>query len=154
MRGPDYLLTARHVHPGVHTPEDYATRHREALETAARAYPNLTHRMPWRYEGPLPEPFVSRGVWVIRCACGNAPALAPEWGGVARCYEVGCGAVYEHVALPSDAATIERLLLLRPKLEHRNWELPETVDDLRRENLAHGVPDGATVPVAEPVVVQ
>jgi hypothetical protein len=35
-------------------------------------------------------------------------------------------------------AEIEAILLARPLPAQRNWSIPETLDDLRRENREHG----------------
>ena len=47
------------------------------------------------------------------------------------------------VVMPADREEIERLLLLRPGWQfnapRRNWDIGETVADLRRQNLEHGV---------------
>jgi hypothetical protein len=81
--------------------------------------------------------FVAGGRWQLRCTtpeCGNCPAVQPEWG-LALCWD--CGAIYEGLSVP-DAEAIERVLLRR-LMVHRNWMPPETVADLERENLAHGL---------------
>lgn len=44
-----------------------------------------------------------------------------------------------NIIIPRDFQEIERLLLKRPDPQRRNWLAYETVDDIRRENLAHGV---------------
>jgi hypothetical protein len=63
--------------------------------------------------------------------------VAPEWRGLACCYE--CGAIYERLELPAKADEIERLLVARPDLQTRNWRQGETVADLHAENRAHGI---------------
>lgn len=49
---------------------------------------------------PLPYPDVALeadDVLRLRCSCGNAPAVDPEWR-LACCYE--CGLIYTDVTLP------------------------------------------------------
>lgn len=131
MLNPSFLMTARHVHPRVNTEADYRARQAEALAALARAYPNL----PWqgaRVVAELPSAFVSGGRWLVECSCGNCPALAPEWGGLALCYE--CGAVYEGVAQPVDAEEIERLLVARKHPSMRYWNPTQAVETLRADN--------------------
>jgi hypothetical protein len=90
--------------------------------------------------------YVSGGVWVARC---------PEAGcrGVEMvrfsdrqffCCECRNASVGHHpilVELPDEhvAETVDRILELRPVPASRNWRPDESVDDLKRENLMHGV---------------
>lgn len=130
------------MHPGVNTLEDYRRKHAEALARGRLAYPNLDWPTPW-VSSVHPPVFVSGGMWQVRCAtpgCGNAPMVSPEWR-VALCWD--CGAVYEGLAIPADAAEIERVLVLRQHLGWRNWNWPmldgsESVDVLRAQNLEMG----------------
>ncbi|MGE0464598.1 MAG: hypothetical protein AB7Q16_24790 [Vicinamibacterales bacterium] len=133
---PRCLKSARHVHPGVRTPAEYHARQAQAITEGRRLYPELPWRDPW-HSLERPPVFVSGGKWLIECACGNCPAVAPEWEGLACCYE--CGAVYTGLVLPPEADEIERLLVARPRLGNRNWVPGEPLELLRLENRMHGV---------------
>ena len=43
------------------------------------------------------------------------------------------------VVMPNYRAEIERLLLKRPDPTRRNWLIGETIEQLRMENIAHGI---------------
>jgi len=93
--------------------------------------------------------FVSGGCWVCLCPCGNAPAVDPEWR-LAACFE--CGAIYHGIDVPKEWRNMERVLVARPKMAHRNAVAPpESVDSLVAENEAHGdpVPDDLKKPKTE-----
>lgn len=79
---------------------------------------------------------ISGGKWLVRCVCGNAPSVAPEWR-LALCFE--CGAVYEDLVLPDAQPDITAALLERPSPSQRHWTPGETADDLRAENRRNGV---------------
>lgn len=51
---------------------------------------------------------------------------------------VPCGTEFS-VRFPAERLEIERLLNLRPHRRNRNWHPHESVDDLKAENLRHGV---------------
>lgn len=137
-RAPRCLLGPRHVHPGVNTEADYRRRHLEAILKGRKKYPNLDWQNPWPTVA-RPPVYVSGGMVQIRCAtpgCGNCPAVSPEWR-LALCWD--CGAIYEGLELPEDFDAIARLLVARPELSTRNWLPGETVEDLERENVEHGI---------------
>lgn len=140
MFNPDFLLTAKHVHPRVNSADDYRARQREAIDALRVQYPNLPWTLP-HVVAPNPAAFVSGGRWLVECRCGNCPALAPEWGGLALCYE--CGAVYEGVDLPSEAIDIERLLVQRDQPSMRYWNPAITVEALREQNATLGIVEAA-----------
>jgi hypothetical protein len=68
------------------------------------------------------------------CECGMFVLRAEP---MACCAE--CGNLYRSVEMPAELSTLAALLLARPKREHQNWQPTETIDDIRRENLEHGV---------------
>jgi hypothetical protein len=68
--------------------------------------------------------------------------LAPEWGGLALCYE--CGAVYEGVEMPEIAQEIERLLVVRTSYAVRYWSPHISLEHLMEENKMMGVGDGVS----------
>ncbi len=132
---PRCLKTPRHVHPGVRTPADYRARQAQAIRDGRALYPDLPWRDPWPC-AERPPVFVSGGKWLVVCACGNCPSVAPEWAGLACCYE--CGAMYEGLVLPGRAAEIEQALVVRPGLAARHWTPALSVEDLLAENAAQG----------------
>jgi hypothetical protein len=152
---PSVIKSPRHVHPRVRTADDYRARQREHIQEGRRQYAALAWRDPWLCLD-RPPVFISAGKWLIECACGNCPSVAPEWGGLACCFE--CGAVYEGLEMPSDAAAIEAVLVQRPSLNARHWEPGTTVEDLLAQDrppitltdLERPTPDAA--PAAEEVV--
>lgn len=135
MIGPPYLLGATDVHPYVRDRETYVALHRMKQQQKIEAFPRMGFRAPWRCEDRL-DVFISGGVILIRCACGNAPVVE-RVSRIALCFT--CGAIYQDIDLPIHLDEIERVLCARPMLETRHWARPETVDDLQRENIAHGV---------------
>jgi len=130
-----HLLTP--ADPEMHyakSPEDYQHMQERTLQKVnARRSPS-DHRAVWTFVGEQPPVYVAMGKWVLRCACGNAPSVHPEWH-VARCFE--CGAVYEHVTMPAQAREIERVLIERP-MKNRGWLPTETLDELQADNERHG----------------
>lgn len=132
----DELYTPLHVH-GAATPAEYRAAQRRFLANRRQARPDLpTPRQPRPAAGPPPEAFVSGGKWVIRCSCGNAPSVHPDWR-LALCFE--CGASYEGVVIPAQRRAIEQALLTRPQARQRHWTPGETADDLTAENRRNGV---------------
>jgi hypothetical protein len=79
---------------------------------------------------------IEHGRWIADCACGSGVNVQPGWP-EARC--LGCGAVYSDVVFPLNRAAIEAVLVKRPGLANRNWWPSESLEDLERENDAHGV---------------
>jgi hypothetical protein len=76
---------------------------------------------------------------VVDCpVCSDALKLAPG-DSLFACW--GCGAEAE-VVWPVNPAAIERLLLMRPLAQSRNWLPGETLHDLLAENIAHGIGPG------------
>ncbi len=139
MKLPSYPAIGRPPHEfgaACTSPAAWVGMMTQHLRAFARQYPLKPHGTP-HTETLTGSPLVRHGVWKIACSCGEHPVYSPEWG-LACCFH--CGAVYDGIPLPPMLAEIERLLLLRPVMVHRNWCPPETVDDLRAENLAHGDP--------------
>jgi hypothetical protein len=79
------------------------------------------------------------GRWIVDCGsrlCTSALMLPPGTP-IMRCWD--CEFVTEDIIWPEAVGLIENLLLMRPDEKTRNWEPGETVDDLVRENLRHGI---------------
>ena len=91
--------------------------------------------------------YVNHGRWVADCeACRSALRVSP--GDEFTCLE--CGHHDADVFWPDDWADIDAVLALRPSILNRNWLPGETLDDLRAENLEHGlVPGMPSPPVGE-----
>jgi len=112
------------------TPETYREQQRKHLaKNPAAADPYVVpHQI---------AAFIGGGFWRVHCRCREAPHADPEWG-LSCCF--GCGAIYEHVMFPPDWRAIEDLLVKRPVQWMRNWQMPETLEQLRVEQLAMGDP--------------
>jgi hypothetical protein len=87
---------------------------------------------------------VSTGRWVADCPnCGGGVAL---WRENVRACCLTCGCVYSGIDWPDAAemAEAEAILLARPPA-NQAWrrDIGETLDDLRRENEAAGLPVAA-----------
>lgn len=85
---------------------------------------------------------VNHGRWLTACPfCASQQHASPsdQWFYCAHCHNEAVGSASVPVVWPNDAAAIEALLLGRPFRENRNWEPGESVEDLGRENVEHGV---------------
>lgn len=80
------------------------------------------------------------GRWVADCPrCPSALQMAPQ-DPFFKCLD--CGAPAEVVWPPEEIRlSIERLLLMRPRVEWQSWEPGETLTDLMKENALLGVFD-------------
>lgn len=88
------------------------------------------------------------GRWIVRCLiCADALKLAPRTP-LFQCWTCGLEA---EVLWPVNTAAIERLLMMRPLEQTRNWLPGETLTDLLEENVLHGV--GLTQPGDEIQIV-
>jgi hypothetical protein len=89
---------------------------------------------------------INHNLWIADCECAGAEAVdpgQPEQGFFCfSCYNIIHGGLPRRVVYPKDAvrAKLEQRLLLRPDVLTRNWVPTETVEDLERENVAHGLP--------------
>jgi hypothetical protein len=129
----DRLIYPRDIHPFAGSPEAYCAQQRAALVRKRAAFPHAGYPEPWVSVGIAPVK-ISDGHWQLVCACGNYPAYDPTWA-LACCFR--CGAIYRQ-APPVEWREIEAVLLKRPRPTSRHWLPGETLEDLRRENLAHG----------------
>ena len=80
--------------------------------------------------------YVNHGRWVVDCPepyCGGA-AIAETVFVCNNCKRV------EPVEWPEYKTLIDDVLNVRPVPQTRNWIPGETVNDLKRENKAHGLP--------------
>lgn len=76
--------------------------------------------------------------WIAMCVCHGAQVAAKT---DRRFFCVDCGRGWVTVNWPSDedVTAIEQVLSLRPDRHTRSWDPGESVDDLREQNLLHGV---------------
>ena len=110
-----------------------------------------------RRSGQLPPPLSSvaegaepayarvyRGTWIADCPAAGCAGAEAVWKTTrllwcATCHNADIGGAWRPVLVPDDAFAIEAALMRRPVEQSRNWQLPETVDDLLRENAEHGL---------------
>ena len=121
------------------TPEAYLRAFQRHRAREQRCRPSSHLRWPALHRVTMATPIVRQGRWLITCPCGNYPVYDPEWH-LAVCFD--CAAVYQ-VAPPPRWQEIEATLMRRPDVHTRNYEAHETLADLRRENDAHGLGEGA-----------
>ena len=120
-------------HHKVKTADDYLTfATRQIQKLRATGYTDLAihdDHTPKRAR-------IDWGRWVIDCECGAGNAVDPEWP-FAAC--PACGAVHRNILYPPNREAIEAALNARPNQRNRFWNPDETLDQLRTENLAHGL---------------
>lgn len=91
--------------------------------------------------------YVNWGRWVADCplGCGGAERPAAEWFVCRECGNDRANGERIPVAWPApeDIAAIEAALMVRP-LQHRHWNLNESIGALLVENVAHGLFDSRT----------
>ena len=95
---------------------------------------NVLLRMP----GPPLTAYVSAGRWVADCpACNGGIAC---WSENPKGACLSCGRIWL-IRFPQHWQQAEALLDRRPYVRTQNWHphLGETVEQLRAENLAHGI---------------
>ncbi len=79
--------------------------------------------------------YLNHGRWVVDCPdpdCAGA-SIAGDLFVCENCKRVA------PVEWPEYKTLIDATTSLRPVPETRNWQPGETIDDLRRENAAHGL---------------
>jgi hypothetical protein len=89
--------------------------------------------------------FVSDSRWVVACPgpdCNGAQLASTEtpYFMCVECANIENNGNWYNVIFHRSRARIESMLLRRPKV-NRNWLLTETVADLQRENVDHGLDD-------------
>lgn len=115
--------------------------------------------------------YLNHGRWVAHCprpGCTNAEGFGridggPAGGLRADSFECraeiapglhmgGCG-LRCAVDWPPEVAEIEALVMCRPSPVTRNWQPGETLHDLLKENLAHGLIPNDELEIGGPIVV-
>ena len=83
--------------------------------------------------------YMNAGRWVVDCSDPDCPGA----GLADHVYVCGNCKRITKVVWPDERDEVDRLVEVRPVPETRNWRGPwnptELVDDLRRENAAHGL---------------
>ena len=131
-----------HAAQRVRTPDDYRRAQADFLsrQRAAGVTDAVPHEATEAERSRASVPYINRGQWLMDCACRNAPSVSVEWE-LACCFE--CGAIYQGgLVFPSNREALERVVAARAR-NHRNWTPTESLEDVRRDNLARGdeVPD-------------
>lgn len=88
-------------------------------------------------EAPV-QAFVNKGRWIVVCPkCGGGEYAWEEgYYFCCSCLNSYMGHRFRRLVFPKDRAKIEELLVVRP-LANRNWNLTDTLADLKRENKEH-----------------
>jgi len=83
---------------------------------------------------------INGGRWIVVCDCGMSEAvwLALPLFYCHNCWNTAIGGRWRPVAVPADRDEIQRLLVMRPYV-NRAWIPGESVEDVRADNLAHGL---------------
>lgn len=99
-----------------------------------------TARVNWQTRGKVPA-WIGRSFWRVDCPyCREAVVAEPGQPFFCpNCLMVSNGGMAMEVIFPPERADIERLLLLRPIPENRNWLPGESVGHLIIENIEHGI---------------
>lgn len=86
-------------------------------------------------------PQVIRSQWVVECPwCAGAIVVNPgSWYLCVECLNADNSGKVARIIDPPDRTEVERLLNLRPNFQNRNWLTGETVENIRAENIAHGI---------------
>ena len=84
---------------------------------------------------------VNNSSWIVACPFCSGAILhepgAPFYCPQCMMEAINCKACY--VVYPENRAEIEAILMMRDDPATRNWKAYETADDLRRENIEHGI---------------
>lgn len=113
-----------------------------------RAFVELMVMQRWSMRGILWEQAqgdvmaeIWRSGWHAKCPyCRGAMVVEPgEPFFCPDCAMQGNGFLPMRVVWPRERHTIEKLLLMRPNPQNRNWFPYETVAMLREENRVHGI---------------
>lgn len=83
---------------------------------------------------------VNQGRWIADCRdCTGAEVVFDDgWTLCVSCILEDRGIDWRRVVFPRDRLAIEQALAPR-RVENRNWEVEETVVDLLRDNMEHGL---------------
>jgi len=123
--------------------------------TVQERYPRV--RVVWstRPGAPVIRAYIKRGSWVADCPiCKGSQVVEPgEPFFCVDCLMLWNAGYAQKCWFPrKDRRVIERLLMLRPNPLNRNWLVGETVDQLRAENIEHGLPTDLDNQVLLPIL--
>lgn len=117
------MKTPLEVH-GVRTPAEYRAAQTAYLRKLRVARPYLYLGDP-HVVTPNPPVEVVHGKWIVRCTqwrvdrvCGDLVSVHPDWQ-LGCCF--ACGAIYEHIEMPENAAEIDATLSAAQDIRARNW---------------------------------
>jgi hypothetical protein len=87
---------------------------------------------------------VDAGRWIVECPdCHDAQYVWPDEPEplfmCVSCFNTRADGAWRRVAIPAERVAIEAMLLEREMPITRGWVPGETADDLRAENVAHGI---------------
>lgn len=99
-----------------------------------RGYPNREFERGVKRTTKKLDAYVNHDRWVADCECRAGVAVEPT---LDVCVCLDCGTLYR-VRMPDDWKAGEQVLAHRD-VENRNWTVGQTVQDLKAENLTHGV---------------
>ena len=102
---------------------------------------NWGARVNWQMKGDAVAAYINRSSWSAICPhCGTSWFYEPPHPFFcAACMMQANDGLSQPVAMPEGKAEIERLLIMRPVPDNRNWWPWETIDMLITENLEHGI---------------
>lgn len=81
--------------------------------------------------------YVNHGRWLVKCECGGAEKMFEEGIFMCQsCYNAGHKHKHRHAVFPKQRRQVEAILLRRP-IPNRNWQLGETLAQLKQENEQH-----------------
>lgn len=97
-------------------------------------------------QGEPVEAHINLNRWTANCECNSCILVDPK-DPIFFC--LNCMNSFQNVLgqpqpprpviFPKDWERIEQILLMRPNPWNRNWETHETIEDLEKENTAHGL---------------
>lgn len=89
---------------------------------------------------PVVRAYVNWARWIVRCGvCGSHQMVHDADPFMcAVCFNIEWGHAWARVDFPAERSEIEAILALRRNPQLANWNLGESLDELRAENVAHG----------------
>lgn len=121
------MKTPVDVH-GVRTAAEYRSAQADYIRRRRVARPKLNVNDP-RVVIPNPPVEVVHGKWIVRCTerfrggiCGDLVSVHPDWH-LGCCFK--CGAIYEDIEMPENAAEIDAELSALTAFQSQNWS-PES----------------------------
>jgi len=115
----------------------------------------LMERILAEPRGKAVTAYINQNRWVATCECGGCEVVDPD-DPVFFCLNPLClNMSNKHyprpVKFPKNREAIEDALLVRPEADTRNWYAYETVEQLEKQNTAHGLPKNVSAKNGKPV---